>query len=164
MKKHLLILAGAALLGACEQATDITVPPTTKNVLEIDSTPVSVLDQPGGRFQVDSRTPEGARFQNTTAEEATFEFIASGRWSFTPEAGLFSAAGLEAPATKEFIMPGGRSFALVARREDGTCVFIGEKGEVRVKPGTSLVFLMNDLLDGFGDNRGALTVEWSKKP
>lgn len=124
--------------------------------------PVAVGDQRSGSFRVDARSPNGVQFHNTSAQEATFEFTASGQWSFAPEAGMLSSTGVGSPAGRDYLLPGARCFGLIARQEDGSFVFIGDKAQVSLKPGASLFFIMNDLVNGFGDNRGALTVTWLK--
>jgi hypothetical protein len=164
MKKCFLILACVGLLAACGRRTDVATPPTTSNFVEVDSAPVTVSDQTSGSFRVDSRSPNGVQFQNTSSQEAAFELSASGQWSFAPEAGMLGPTGVSSPASRDFLLPGARSFALIARQEDGAFVYIGDKAQMNLKPGASLFFIMNDLLNGFGDNRGSLTVSWLKKP
>jgi hypothetical protein len=122
-----------------------------------------VTVQTGGSFTVDAKFDPGATFRNGSATQATFEFAAKGEWSFAAAAGMLGPGGADAPASPNSILPGARSFALVARRDDGTVEFAGNQYRVNLKPNETISFCMNEVSGSFGDNRGSLTVTWSKK-
>lgn len=161
MKIHLPILASAALLTGCGQNTDVA--DTRVEEPYVTTTPVVVTEQNGGSFTVDARYDPGATFQNGSARQAVFEFAAKGEWSFAAAAGMLGPGGADAPAGPNSVLPGARSFALVAKRDDGTVEFAGDRYTVTLKPNETISFCMNEVPGSFDDNRGSLTVQWSKK-
>jgi hypothetical protein len=169
MKNYLCILAAAALLASCGDKTTETAdtaspsPPANENVITAESKPVVVTDEKSGSFTVDARSDFGATFQNASATQATFEFNAKGQWSFAAAAGMFGPDGAGAPAGPNFILPGAGSFALVAKRDDGTVQSVGKHGTLTLKPKETVSFAMNEVPGSFGDNRGSLIVDWTKK-
>lgn len=166
MKKYLLILAGAAALAGCGQQSEVAVPPPppSENVVTPESTPVVVTDQTLGSFHVDGRSETGTQFRNVSGRDGVFAFAASGQWAFATEAGMLNPSGASTVAGSTYLLPGARSFSLIAGRDDGTYIYVGDHAEIPLKAGASLYFTMNDLRHGFVDNRGFLTVVWSKKP
>jgi hypothetical protein len=163
MKNYLCLLAAAALLIGCGQNTDVADKAAPPPEPYISSTPVVVAGQNSGTFTVDARSDPGATFENNSAAEATFEFAAKGQWSFAEAAGMLGPNGADAPAGANFVLPGVRSFALVAKRADGTVQLLGERSTLTLKPNETISFCMNEMSGTFGDNRGSLTVQWSKK-
>ena len=161
MKRYLPILASAALLTGCGQNTDVA--DTGPEEPYVSTTPVVVTEQNNGSFTVDARYDPGATFQNGSATQAVFEFAAKGEWSFAAAAGMLSCNGADDPAGPNSVLPGARSFALVARRDDGTVEFAGDRYAVSLKPNETISFCMNEVSGSFGDNRGSLVVNWSKK-
>lgn len=158
MKKYFSILASALLSTGCGQKTDIaSFGPEEPYDL---STPVIVREQESGTFTVSARSDPGTIFQNGTANEAVFEFIAKGEWSFAAAAGMLGPGGADAEAGPNYILPGARSFALVARRDHGTIEFVADRYRVALKPHESILFSMNEVSGSFGDNRGSLNVSW----
>src|SRR2546421_227486 len=75
----------------------------------------------------------GATFRNASGAHATFEFAAKGEWSFAPAAGMLGPGRAHAPLGPNSILPGAHSFALVARRDDGTIEFAGDRDSVSLK-------------------------------
>ena len=125
MKKCLSILMSAAFLIGCGQNTDIS--DTAAEEPYVLTTPVIATQQESGTFTVSARTDPGVTFQNGSANEATFEFIAKGEWSFAAEAGMLGPGGADAPAGMNYILSGARSFSLVATRADGRVEFAGDR-------------------------------------
>jgi hypothetical protein len=160
MKICLLILASAVLLTGCGPNTDMADRGSDEPYAA--ATPVVVTEQSGGSFTVDARHDPGATFRNGTATSTVFEFAAKGEWSFAAAAGMLGPGGADAPASPNSILPGARSFALVARRDDGTVEFAGDRYTVSLKPNETISFCMNEVSGSFDDNRGSLTVQWSK--
>jgi hypothetical protein len=160
MKIYLPILASAALLTGCGQNTDVA--DTRVEEPYVSTTPVVVTDQSGGSFTVDARSDPGATFQNGSSVEATFEFIAKGEWSFAAAAGMLGPGGADAPAGPNYLLPKARSFGLVVKLDNGDVEFAGDRYRARLKPKEGISFSMNELSGSFGDNRGSLTVQWSK--
>ena len=161
MKKYLSIVASAVLLTGCSKTTD-----TADTALEepnASTTQVISAEQHSGSFTVPARSDPGATFQNGSADEVMFEFSAKGEWSFAAAAGMLGPGGADAQAGPNSILPGARSFALVAKRADGNVEFAGDRYTARLKPKECISFSMNDVSGSFGDNRGSLTVTWTKK-
>jgi hypothetical protein len=161
MTRYLSILASAALLTGCGQNTDM--PDSGSEEPNVSTSSVVVTEQTGGIFTVDAKFDPGATFRNGSATAATFEFAAKGEWSFAAAAGMLGPGGADAPASPNSILPGARSFALVARRDDGTIEFVGDRYTAILKPSETISFCMNEVSGSFGDNRGSLVVTWSKK-
>jgi hypothetical protein len=161
MKIYLPILASAALLTGCGQNTDVA--DTRVEEPYVTTAPVIVTDQESGTFTVDARSDPGATFQNGSSGEVTFEFIAKGEWSFAADAGMLGPSGADAPAGPNYLLPKARSFGMVAKLDDGNVEFAGDRYRARLKPKESISFSMNDVSGSFGDNRGSLTVRWSKE-
>ena len=141
--------------------TNVQTAPTFDDCAAVENTPVATGEQSNGMFRVSGTTREGTQFQNTTRKPATFKFTASGQWSFASAAGMVGPNGIDSIADNSFLVPDKNKFGLIARQQDGTYVYIGDEGEVSLKPGASAFFGMND--NGFSDNRGSLVVKWSKE-
>jgi hypothetical protein len=141
--------------------TNLETPPTGDDSTTAENTPVATGEQSNGTFRVSATTSEGKRFQNTTSQSATFKFTASGQWSFATAAGMVGPNGFGSVADNSFLLPGKSSFGLIARQEDGTYAYIGDEGQLTLRPGASVFFAMND--NAFSDNRGSLLVKWSKE-
>jgi hypothetical protein len=161
MKNCLLFLMSVALLTGCGQNTDIA--DTSSEEPYILTTPIVAKEQKSGDFTVDARSDPGATFQNGSAYKATFEFDAKGEWSFADGAGMLGPGGAAAPASPNSILPLAPSFAMVAKREDGTVEFAGDRYAATLNPKESISFSMNEVSGSFGDNRGSLTVNWVKR-
>ena len=165
--KKCLILALSALVAGCDQKGDSSggnISPTDINAeatRPLLSTSVIVTDQTKGNFVVDART-SGATFENRSDNAATFVFRAQGEWSFAPGGTLLGPSGTTSPAPANFLLPGANSFELVMKRGDGKYAHIGDGGEVTLAPREVISFAMNDVAGAFSDNRGWLTVDWSK--
>ena len=168
MKNYLCILAAAALLASCDKTTDTAdtaspSAPVNENITTTENMPVVVTTEANGTFSVDARSDAGASFENKADGESKFAFAAQGLWSFAPAGGLLGPSGADAPAANTFLLPGAHSFALVAKRGDGTVVYIGDRAELTLKPHEIIFFLMNDIKGGASDNRGSLKVTWTRK-
>jgi hypothetical protein len=169
MKNYLCILAAAALLASCgDKTTDVAdtasaSPPANENITTTENMPVVVTTEASGTFSVDARSDAGASFENKADTESRLAFAAKGLWSFAPAGGLLGPSGADAPAANTFFLPGAHSFGLVAKRGDGTFVYIGDGAELTLKPHEVIFFLMNDIKGGAADNRGSLKVTWTRK-
>ena len=161
MKRYFSILVSALLSTGCGQNTDMS-DSGSEEPYDL-STPVIVTEQESGTFTVSARSDPGTTFRNGSANEAIFEFIAKGEWSFAAAAGMLGPGGADAEAGPNSILPGARSFALVARRDHGTIEFVGDRYRAALKPHESILFSMNEVSGSFGDNRGALTISWTMK-
>jgi hypothetical protein len=167
MIKNYVCLVGIVLLVGCDQKTknaDSNVSmPKDEAIIEAPNRPVVVIDEKNGNFTVDAKSGTGATFENKADHESTFTFAAKGLWSFAPAAGLLGPVGADSPATTSYLMPGARSFALVAKRGDGTFAYVGDGTDLTLKPHEVISFLMNDLKEGAVDNRGSLQITWTRK-
>jgi hypothetical protein len=161
MKKCLWLWAGVAVLTGCGKHTDVV--DNTPEEPRVSTTPVVVSQEKSGTFTVEANFDPGATFQNASETEETFEFTTQGEWTFAVGAGMLSPSGADDPASANFVLPGARSFAMVAKREDGTIEFAGELFITRLKPNETVSFSMNETMGSFGDNYGSLTVHWSIK-
>jgi hypothetical protein len=161
MKKCLWLLASAVVLAGCGEHTDVA--DNTPEEPRTGTTPAVASGEKSGTFTVNAKFDPGATFQNASANEELFEFIAKGEWSFAPGAGMLSPNGADVRGNPNYLLPGARSFAMVAKREDGTVEFAGDRCMIRLKPKETVTFAMNEAMGSFGDNRGSLTVDWSVK-
>lgn len=161
MKNAVILFASIAFLAGCDQHTDMEE--TAFEEPEASTSAMALDDLKSGRFVVDAKTDPGAKFENGFAGETVFEFEAKGEWSFAVKAGMLGPGGADAEAGANHILPGARIFALVAKREDGTVEFVGDRYSVSLKPNESISFSMNEASGSFGDNRGSLSVNWSAK-
>ena len=166
--KKCLILVASVLLAACDQKSDSSAGNTSPSGPKSEPSPavaatnVIATDQTSGTFTIDART-SGATFENRSDNAATFVFKAKGEWSFAPSAGMLGPSGATSPAPSNFLLPGVNSFELIAKRGDGKYVHIGDGVELTLNPHEIISFAMNDITGGVDDNRGSLTVDWSKK-
>lgn len=159
IKECLAILTLAALITGCGNKTDLD--DLESEEPQPSATPIIVADREDGVFTVEAKSNPGVTFQNGP-DVATFEFEAKGQWSFAVNAGVLGPGGGDAPAGPEYLLPGSRSFALVAARDNGSVEFAGDRYEVRLNPKEVIAFSMNEVPGCFGDNRGSLTVKWAK--
>lgn len=122
-----------------------------------------LVGPPHGSFTVSATLDSGVMFQNRAPEQHRFEFSATGLWSFAAAAGMLGPSGADTPAGPNYPLPGGRSFALVARRSSGAAEFVGAKASITLAPGEVLYFMMNEASGAFADNRDQLVVNWSQR-
>jgi hypothetical protein len=125
----------------------------------------SGVQQVDDEFKVDAKSHQGHRFQNTQPSTETYEFSASGRWTYknTLPDQPHGPEGYPILATDNYYLPGYKEGALIVRRENGSYEFIGSRAELTLVSGETVFFIINDTKDGwsYGDNEGTLTVEWN---
>jgi hypothetical protein len=166
--RNCLIFLAAITLTACGQKSDssrgtLSPPETNENAASpVTVSNVIVTTQTSGNLTVDARS-DATTFENRSDQANTFVFKAHGEWSFAPGAGPLGPSGASSPAPKNFLLPGANSFELVAKRGDGTYTRVGDSTELTLNPHEIISFAMNDIIGGLPDNRGSLTIDWSKK-
>lgn len=117
-----------------------------------------------GQIEIPSSSDTGVEFTNTQSSDVTFKLTPSGTFSpasFLPEC---TAAGMK-EFTEQNLMkyPQNTSFALLAvNKQTGAVVAeVGQETTLVVKPGETLIFIINDVPGCYSDNIGTLTVKWS---
>jgi hypothetical protein len=121
-----------------------------------------------GQLTIPCSAETGVEFTNTQGADVTFKF--------TPSSDSFSLATdfvLEStPAgIKDFKYqsamkyPKNTSFALLAVSKQTGAVLaeVGKETTLVLKPGETLIFLLNDVPGCYNDNTGSVTVKWSAK-
>jgi uncharacterized membrane protein len=132
-----------------------------------------------GQFEVKSNSDTGVEFTNTQTKEVSYTFVPSGTWipgkreeGFTE----VTAAGVKGMSPelqtvwteslkdlqKYLKYPNNTAFALLAvNKTTGVVTEVSAETTIVVKPGETLVFIVNDFPPDYGDNVGTLTVKWS---
>jgi hypothetical protein len=139
---------------------------------------------PGSKqFQVPGTAEGGVEFTNTQTTEVSYTFTPTGTW--TPNVNNPDLSGCTAAGVKGYppeiqkgildVVPGGLGqymkypnntpFALLAvSKQTGAVVAeVGQATTIPMKPGETLVFVLNDMWGGYSDNSGTITVNWSAK-
>ncbi|MFB2975487.1 hypothetical protein [Microseira sp. BLCC-F43] len=132
-----------------------------------------------GQFEVKSNFDTGVEFTNTQTKEVSYKFVPSGTWipgkreeGFTE----VTAAGVKGMSPelqtvwneslkelqKYLKYPNNTAFALLAvNKTTGVVTEVSAATTIVLKPGETLVFIVNDFPPDYGDNVGSLTVNWS---
>jgi hypothetical protein len=141
-----------------------------------------VPPQPASKkFEVPGTSEAGVEFTNTRSTEVTYTFTSTGTW--TPNINNPDLSGCTAAGVKGYppeiqkgildVVPGGLGqymkypnntpFALLAvNKATGAVVAeVGKQTTIPVKPGETLIFVLNDMWGGYSDNSGTITVNWS---
>lgn len=117
-----------------------------------------------GQLSIPCNSETGGEFTNTQSSDITFKFTPSGRFSvasFLPEC---TPAGLKDFKYQSVMKyPNNTSFALLAvSKQTGAVVAeVGQETTLVVKPGETLIFILNDMPGSYSDNTGSITVNWS---
>lgn len=133
------------------------------------------------KFEVPSTSEPGVEFTNTQTVETSYTFTPSGTW--TPDTNNPSLSGCTAAGVNGFspeiqqgildFVPGGLGqymkypnntpFALLAINKATGAVIaeVSQATTLSLKPGETLVFVLNDTWGGYSDNSGSITVNWS---
>ncbi|MCU0518284.1 MAG: H-type lectin domain-containing protein [Oscillatoria sp. Prado101] len=119
-----------------------------------------------GQLTIPCSAETGVEFTNTQSSDVTFKF--------TPSSDIFSlATAFELKSTpagiKDFKYqsamkyPNNTSFALLAvSKQTGAVVAeVGQETTLVLKPGETLIFILNDVPRCYNDNTGTITVKWS---
>ncbi|MFB2975484.1 hypothetical protein [Microseira sp. BLCC-F43] len=129
-----------------------------------------------GQFEVPTNSDIGVEFSNTQTKEVSYTFTPSGTWKPKGDIPDCTASGLKGfppeiqaalkESLKEFQQylkyPNNTEFALLAvNKTTGVVTEVGTATTIVLKPGETLVFLVNDYKPNYGDNIGTLTVNWS---
>lgn len=135
--------------------------------------------QTTGQFEVPSNSPTGVEITNTQTKEVSYTFTPSGTWIPGKREEGFSevtAAGVKGMSPelqkpwndslkelqKSLKYPNNTAFSLVAvNKKTGEVTEVDKETTIVVKPGETLVFVVNDFPPDYGDNKGTLTVKWS---
>ncbi len=134
-----------------------------------------------GQIPVPGTSEAGLEFTNTQTTEVAYRFTPSGTW--TPNVNNPSLSGCTAAGVKGYppeiqkgildVVPGGLGqymkypnntpFALLAiNKATGAVVAeVSQATTIPLKPGETLVFVLNDMWGGYSDNSGSITVNWS---
>lgn len=118
-----------------------------------------------GEFKVPSNSETGVEFTNTQTTEVSYKFTPSGTWKpgrDIPEYTAEGFKGMGAELEKSLKYPNNKAFSLVAvNKKTGAVTEVGTQTTIVVKPGETLVFMVNDFPPHYEDNTGTLTVKWS---
>ncbi|MEY3868438.1 MAG: hypothetical protein RLZZ338_2329 [Cyanobacteriota bacterium] len=129
----------------------------------VDPTPLKpiILD---GQLEIPCNSDTGVEFTNDQSKDVTFKFTPSGSFSvaeFLPDC---TAAGIKDFKYQGVMKyPNNTSFALLAvNKQTGAVVAeVGEETTLVMKPGETLIFILNDVPGCYYDNTSTITVKWS---
>lgn len=132
------------------------------------------------KLEVPGTSEAGVEFTNTQSVEVSYTFTPSGTWTpniNNPSLSGCSAAGINSypPEIKQAIFdacpplaqymkyPNNTPFALLAiNKATGAVVAeVSQATTLALKPGETLIFVLNDMWGGYADNSGSITVNWS---
>ncbi len=118
-----------------------------------------------GQIEIPCNSDTGVEFTNTEGSDVTFKF--------TPSSNEFKVASYDVKPTaagiKDFpyksVMkyPNNTSFALLAVSKQTGAVLaeVGQETTLVLKPGETVIFILNDGPQYYSDNIGSITVKWS---
>jgi hypothetical protein len=156
-------LAGVNFTGAILKGADFTGA-KLDGVIFPDTTVPALAS---GKFDVSANQIAGVNFTNPVNAEVTVVFTPSGRWTVVGQGNdaVCTSAGLILfgwdPYKKNAPYPNYNLGALVAASNvSNVGIAIDSEKQIRMKPGETLTFLMNDDRSYYGDNVGAITVSW----
>ena len=125
----------------------------------VEVTPVSPQPNP---FTVDAVKEAGTSFTVPSGATSCL-FTVSGSWNWDAYSPAVDASG-NGPtydAGGVWQQPSAPAFSLVAKRQSGLLQLIGLSNQMAVSSGERIVFLMNDVIGAYGDNRGGVSVSYS---
>ena len=117
-----------------------------------------------GQLTIPCSAETGIEFTNTQSGDVTFKFTPSGSFSaasFLPDC---TAAGMKDFKYQSVMTyPNNTSFALLAvdKKTNTVVAEVGQETTLVVKPGETLIFIINDVPGCYYDNTGDITVNWS---
>ncbi len=117
-----------------------------------------------GQLTIPCSAETGVEFTNTQSSDVTFKFTPSGSFSaasFLPDC---TAAGMKDFKYQSVMTyPNNTSFALLAvSKQTGAVVAeVGQETTLVLKPGETLIFIINDVPNCYYDNTGSITLNWS---
>ncbi|HEY9872151.1 MAG TPA: FG-GAP repeat protein [Candidatus Obscuribacterales bacterium] len=119
------------------------------------------------QFAIPTNSQSGVEFTNTQTSEVCYTFSPSGTWKAGKDIPECSAEGFKDVAPeyqKDLKYPNNTAFSLVAvNKKTGAVTEVGKETTILVKPGETLVFLVNDFPPHYADNTGNLTVKVSSQ-
>lgn len=125
------------------------------------------MTESSGQLTIPCGSVSGTEFTNTQSSEVTFKFAPSGSFSaasFLPEC---TAAGIKDFKYQSVMTyPQNTSFALLAVSKETGAVLAeaGQETTLVLKPGETVIFIINDVPGCYDDNTGSITVNWSGTP
>lgn len=117
-----------------------------------------------GNFEVRAVSEEGVPFVNPKDSSARIQFNAEGAWSTKP--GLVesftSPEGYKSSRFPDYLCGlNADAGALVAKLQDGNCIYVGEEKIITLAPKETIRFYINDSPGLYENNQGLLIVRWS---
>lgn len=116
-----------------------------------------------GRFNVSASARNGVLYRNYSNSQREIGFSGSGRWTYHPRQGYHGPGGHPRhDAGGNFMLPGRPAGGLIALPADGGGFrWVGDdRLDLVLGPYATVKFFCNDAYNGFGDNRGSVTVRW----
>ncbi len=117
-----------------------------------------------GKFEVPGILEAGIEFTNNHSKQLNFIFSPSGTWDCNPTTNpTVTAAGVPSANASGFTYPKNTPLALLAinKQTSSVAAEVGTTKTIRLNPGETLIFKMNDSPNGYYNNAGVITVNWS---
>jgi hypothetical protein len=117
-----------------------------------------------GQLTIPCSAETGVEFTNTQGADVTFKFTPSGSFSVATFLPNCTPAGLKDFKYQNLMKyPNNTSFALLAvSKQTGAVVAeVGQETTLVLKPGETLILILNDVPGCYSDNIGSITVKWS---
>lgn len=116
-----------------------------------------------GQFEVPANLEVGVEFTNAFNVEVEVKFSPSGMWSHGPDT-LYPATGMQNyPYQEQMTHLQSTSFALLAvdKQSNNVLAEVGTEQTIRLQPGQTLRFKMNDASGAYENNLGKIIINWS---
>jgi hypothetical protein len=141
-----------------------------------EESPLEPAKPTTGEFQIPTNSNTGVEFTNKLAKDSSYKLTPSGTWKTASDPYERTAAGVKgfSPALQPYYIegvkphqqalkyPNNTYLALVsANKTTGVVTEVREETTIVLKPGETLIFLVNYFTEKYDNNTGTLTVKWS---